>query len=133
MTIRLSLWAPVALYMAALFALSSIPNPPAPPQALSFVTDKPVHAMLYAGLAALVVRALAGGWRRSFTVETGVLAVIVATAYGVFDEFHQYFVPPRQMDAADVVADFVGAAIAATALYLFVRARRAESTPGSKR
>lgn len=37
------------------------------------------------------------------------VAVIGAMAYGVTDEIHQSFVPPREADALDVVADTFGA------------------------
>ena len=44
------LWMPVAGYMALIFALSSISHPPALPGQ----SDKGVHALLYAGLGALL-------------------------------------------------------------------------------
>src|SRR5262245_43033980 len=118
---RVWLWAPVALYMAVIFALSSVANPPEPPGLLSLVSDKGVHALLSGGLSSLVVRALSGGWLRPIRRQGAALAVILATVYGASDELHQYFVPPRQMDALDLVADFVGASVAALGLYLVAR------------
>ena len=41
-------WAPVAVYMGVIFALSSISRPPDLPSALG---DKGGHALLYSGLA----------------------------------------------------------------------------------
>lgn len=41
------------------------------------------------------------------------LAVIVASAYGVTDEFHQLFVPGRACDPADWLVDTAGAALGA--------------------
>jgi VanZ family protein len=122
-TSRVSLWAPVVAYMTVIFVLSSIPRPPEPPEALSFLSDKALHAMLYAGLAVLIVRALSGGWLRSFTVGTALLAVAIAVAYGISDEIHQYFVPLRTMDVGDVIADAVGAALAVWGLYVVGRQR----------
>ena len=113
-THRLSLWAPVALHMLFIFWLSSISRPPDLP---SGVSDKGAHALLYAGLGALLVRARAGGWRRPVTLGTAVAAVVVATLYGVGDEMHQYFVPLRQVELRDILADAIGAALAAGALY----------------
>lgn len=114
---RTSLWFPVILYMALIFGLSSIPAPPALPDGV----DKDAHALLYAGLGGLLVRALAGGWRRRVTIAAAGLAVAIAAVYGVSDEFHQSFVPPRQVETLDVVADAVGACLAAGALYAWSR------------
>ena len=130
MTRRLSLWFPVAAYMAAIFAISSIPNPPDLPSA---VGDKGGHAVLYFGLGALLVRALARGWSRRFTIGTAFTAVLYSTLYGITDEIHQAFVPPRQPDVRDIVVDGLGAAAAALLLWAWARWRlvRRSSTNGT--
>jgi VanZ family protein len=111
----------VALYMALIFAVSSIHNPPQLP---SSIGDKGGHAILYSGLAVLIVRALAGGWR-PFGAWIAVAAVLYSTLYGVSDELHQLLVPTRTADVRDLAADAVGAAVAVAALYVVhaVRAR----------
>lgn len=113
-TRRLSLWAPVALYMLCIFWLSSISRPPDLP---SGVSDKGGHVLLYSGLGALLVRARAGGWRRPVTLGIAAAAVVVATLYGITDEVHQHFVPPREAEVRDILADAIGASLAAGALY----------------
>lgn len=100
------LWAPPAIYAIAIFALSSIPNPPAPPGAL---TDKHLHALVYAGLALLVLRALAWGDASRVTSVRALGAAAIASAYGVTDELHQWFVPGRVVDALDLLANAAGA------------------------
>jgi VanZ family protein len=99
--------------MALIFGLSSVSKTPA------FVSgvDKYLHAMLYGGFGVLLVRAFAGGWHRRVTVSVVVATILIAALYGVSDEFHQSFVPHRSVEAMDVVADTVGASIAAVALY----------------
>ena len=111
------LWTPVAGYMALIFALSSLSNTPDFPPGV----DKDLHAILYAGLGALLTRALAGGMRRPVTPAVVARAVAIAAAYGVSDEFHQWFVPTRQVEAFDVLADTIGAAVAAAALLAWSR------------
>ena len=101
------LWLPVVLYMTFIFILSSISQPPE----LPLGTDKDAHGVLYAGLGVLLVRALAGGARRPVTLRIAITAIGIAALYGVSDEFHQWFVPPRQVEVLDVVADTVGAAV----------------------
>ncbi len=103
----------MALYLAFIFALSSVSHPPELPAG----SDKQLHALLYSGLGVLLARALAGGLRRRVTLSVAFAATLLAGLYGVSDEFHQYFVPPRQVETLDVVADTAGAAIAAFALH----------------
>lgn len=124
MTRAISLWAPVVAYMALIFMVS---GRPVPPDVEHLLPDKLVHAGEYAVLAALLVRACAGGWPRPLSMGVCVTAVILAVAYGVSDELHQSLVPARRMDAADLLADTVGAVCAATALYAWgiIRARNA--------
>jgi VanZ family protein len=113
-TRRLTLWAPVVCYMGLVFYASSLSHLP---DLATRLWDKLEHALAYSGLAVLLLRALAGGWRRPLTARTAVLAVAIAAAYGLSDEIHQHFVPPRSMDPYDLLADTTGAAAAASALY----------------
>lgn len=125
---QLRRWAPVAVYMAVIFALSSISRPPDLPSAIG---DKGGHALLYSGLASLFVRALAGGWRQSFGARTGFAAVAYSTIYGATDEVHQMFVPFRTADLADLAADALGAAAAVLVLHAAhtIRTRFGRSFP----
>ena len=104
-----------------IFLLSSVSDTPALPSG----TDKDLHALLYAGLSVLLTRALSGGRRAGITVAVALGAIVASAAYGVIDEFHQAFVPMRQADAWDVVADTTGATVAAFALLLWALARPA--------
>jgi hypothetical protein len=102
------LWGPVALQMALIFAASSIPELGALPGGMS---DKSGHGIGYGILGAVLVRALAGGRVNGVTWRRAGLAVLLATLYGVTDEFHQSFVPGRSPDRFDVLADCLGAAV----------------------
>lgn len=107
--------------MAGIYALSSVSHTPDLPAG----ADKNLHALLYAGLAAVMTRALAGGRLAGVTAKVATTAVVVSALYGVSDEIHQSFVPLRQSDSMDVVADTVGAAIAAGVLFAVARVRAA--------
>jgi VanZ family protein len=100
----LFLWGPVVAYMALIFYVSSLTEPPIPSG-----TDKPLHWIAYLGLAVLVVRALAGGLRRRVTLVTAAAAVLITVVYGATDEVHQMFVPGRSADWNDLAADAAGA------------------------
>ena len=111
---RLSLWAPVAAWMAVIFFLSSRPLP----AAASGVPDWATHGAGYALLAVLAARALAGGLARPASAGQAAAAVALSVAYGVTDEFHQSFVPGRVAEASDLVKDLAGAAAGAFACAL---------------
>jgi VanZ family protein len=68
--------------------------------------DKVVHFCVYALLATMIVRTGVGGRRAPL------VALLLASLYGVSDEVHQRFVPGRSMEFADWVADTLGAAVA---------------------
>lgn len=108
-------WAPVAIYMAAIFLVSADPSPPMP----SSVSDKPLHALAYFGLAVLALRAVARGLPARVTRRRAVAALVIAVGYGATDELHQMFVPGRSAELYDLYADAIGAAGGLMACYLW--------------
>jgi VanZ family protein len=111
----LSLWAPVVAYMAVIFYLSSLHNPPLPPE----VSDKAGHSFGYTWLGIFVTRALARGLPRRIGLGVALGALAIAIAYGMSDEFHQSFVAGRTEDVYDLFADAVGAGIGVVACWLW--------------
>jgi len=101
----LKLWAPVAAWMAVIFAASARSLP----QGMRPVPDWATHGAAYLILALLTCRALAGGWH-SLSLRGVLLAVALCAAYGVIDELHQSFVPGRHSEAGDVAKDLLGGA-----------------------
>lgn len=111
---RLGRWAwalgPVALYAGLIVFLSSRSSLPS-----VRLNDKLLHFGEYAVLAFLVNRAL-------FLLRPSVspraltlLAIGLATAFGVTDELHQRLVPNRDASVFDLVADFLGSVAGAMA------------------
>jgi VanZ family protein len=111
---RVGIWAPVAIYMALIFAGSSLSRPP---QVGPDVSDKLLHFVVYAGLGVVLVRALSRRWTAPVTARVAVRAALIAAVYGASDELHQAFVPERDSEVLDVAADAAGAAIASGALW----------------
>jgi hypothetical protein len=103
-------WIPVGLVAGMIFSLSSTPTPE---MYLSFlqwaVGDKMAHAMEYGALSILCYRAFRHGSGSWASRHAFVLAVLASAAYGMTDEWHQYFVPSRSADGLDLFADTVGA------------------------
>jgi VanZ family protein len=110
------LWAPVILQMAVIFGASSLsdPGPLLPPA----VSDKAAHALGYALLTFLMIRAIAGGRIEGVTWLRALLAVVLTVLYGASDEFHQRFVPGRTSDLLDLRADAIGACAGVLAWYV---------------
>jgi VanZ family protein len=115
-----ALWGPVLLCMAGIFVASSISQPPMP----AGVSDVSLHAIAYFVLALLLIRALAEGRWTGVTPARVILAVIITVLYGLSDEWHQSFVPSRHADVRDVVADAIGACMAAVAVWAWSIIRR---------
>ncbi len=109
---RLSLLLALA-WMAVLFYLSHQPTLATP--MLFSGQDKLFHALAYAVLGFLLLgsRQLSGNGFNTAQVRSSIL---IASLYGISDEFHQYFVPGRSADVWDWVADTLGAVIAVSLL-----------------
>ncbi len=76
--------------------------------------DKLLHFTCYFGLAFLLAQANAHGpMRKRFWI-----AFAIASLYGITDEIHQSFVPGREADFWDWLADSSGAWVGA---YLFLK------------
>lgn len=117
------IWGPVVVSMAAIFVLSGMSSPPAPIK----VSDKTEHFVGYGVLGAITARATAGATLSGLTGGAATTAWVVASLYGVSDEYHQSFVPGRTSDPADALADTAGAAAAILGLKAFgiiARSRR---------
>jgi VanZ family protein len=102
---RLSVWAPAAAWASVLFLLSAVPDLRA-----GFgipYGDKFGHLALYGVLGV----ALAWGRNRAPGVIPHVLLLALGALYGISDEFHQMYVPGRQPDFVDWIADVVGLSI----------------------
>jgi VanZ family protein len=106
---RLVLWLPALAYMAFIFYMSSMSEPPLPAN----VSDKVAHTFGYSALGFLILRAVAGRTGRPPRPWQIVAAVAIATFYGATDEYHQSFVAGRDSDIQDVYADAIGNAIGA--------------------
>lgn len=111
----LSLWTPVAVYMALIYGVSA-QSDAAPPAAVS---DTLAHAVVYVGLAVVVVRALAGGLPARVTRGIAGTALVVAIGYGATDEWHQLFVPGRVGELHDLYADAFGACAGVVACWVW--------------
>lgn len=108
--VRLSHFVPAlgwALLIASLSTTSALP--PIPWDFLS--PDKIGHLVFYAILTGLIIWAMAKGQEQAFSLSKGLLllAVVLASIYGIFLELVQANLPHRQFDYADMLANCLGA------------------------
>jgi len=105
-------------------------NPDISPEAIGRVQTfirKTGHVTEYAILALLIWRALRRPQRddpRPWCWREAFLAIGLAAAYAVTDEWHQSFVSTRYASAMDVVVDTIGATAGVLLLWLIGRLRR---------
>lgn len=109
---------PPVLVAATIFALSSQSSLPAP-DVVGW--DKLAHALAFGTLSLTCGRALFAYGRSRLTAA--VLGAAIAIVYGLTDELHQASVPGRSPDVLDLVADAVGAMVAAFVWFRWWRPR----------
>lgn len=101
-------WLPAALYMALIWALSSMSLTDVSIDEFPF-RDKGIHALEYGVLGFLVAHASLRTWPHRGRLRIFGVALLMTAGWGILDEIHQAFVPGRSSDVLDVVADLIGA------------------------
>ena len=128
---RIGFTAALAGWMALIFFLSSLADEQAsrvgPYDAyaiakLGSLRSLLAHLLLFGMLAALI-QATLWSWT-TFTnnsLRFAVIAISLAALYGISDEFHQSFVAGRNMSAADMMVNALGAVVAVATLRQLVK------------
>jgi len=100
-------WFPILIYCLLIFIQSSRPSPANLPHDFAHI-DKLLHFSAYAFLGALFARAFRTLSTKNNLRLVMTLSIILAGLYGISDEIHQAFVPFRDGDIMDVIADILG-------------------------
>ena len=107
-------WLPLIAYCLAIYIQSDLPSPEQIP---SFeFSDKILHFLAYAVMGVLFYRAYQTLRIKDNLQMLILLSVFSASLYGISDEIHQHFVPFRDGDFLDVIANILGA-ISGVCLY----------------
>ncbi|MEJ2658976.1 MAG: VanZ family protein [Desulfobacterales bacterium] len=112
-------WFPILLYCLLIFVQSSYPSPKIEPN-LPYI-DKVLHFMGYALLGALFLRAFYTTRIKHHLILIFALSVLLSGLYGISDEIHQSFVPYRDADTMDALADILGSAFGAGVFLLWFK------------
>jgi VanZ family protein len=120
---KLALWGGVLAWMGLIFFLSAESDPGALSRFDFEGADKLAHIILYAVLGLLLWRAsrFAGG--RLLGAQPTLWTYIMGTVYGLSDEWHQKFVPQREADVMDLLADCIGIGLGIMAAVVYQRAK----------
>lgn len=110
--------------MAVVFVLSSIPGKGDGKAARLLAAFDPqlqnlLHLPLFALLQYLWLRGLAAQGVRGAGLFAG--SLLITLGYGVFDEFHQYFVPGRYASLTDLLLNLTGALLGVLVYRLTLR------------
>lgn len=73
--------------------------------------DKLFHFVEYFILGALLARAFVNSFPKFGLKRVLFLSILIASAYGVLDEFHQRFVFERSPEIFDVIFDIMGSSL----------------------
>ena len=99
-------WFPILIYCLLIFIQSSYPSTEHIPD-WPYI-DKMLHFAAYVLLAALFLRAFKTTRIKNNLKLVLILSILLSSLYGVSDEIHQYFIPYRNADLLDVLADLFG-------------------------
>ncbi|PKB65067.1 MAG: hypothetical protein BZY80_01005 [SAR202 cluster bacterium Io17-Chloro-G2] len=129
--IRIGFTAALAGWMVLIFFLSSLPDEQAsrvgPYDAhaiakLGSMRGLLAHLFLFGTLASLF-QATLWSWTSftNYSLRLTFTAIVLATLYGVSDEFHQSYVAGRNMSPSDMLVNALGAVAAVAALRLLMK------------
>ena len=113
--------------MALIWALSSQSGQIVLPDLVPW-SDKAAHFVEYAILGGLYAHAVLRTWPQLSLLRALAIAAALTSAWGYLDEIHQAFVPGRNSDVRDWVADTLGAIVGCVLVSMFERARRRSQT-----
>lgn len=119
--ILLRYYGPLLLFMGLIFWSSSRSQPPLPIDAPDYV----LHAGTFFVLALLASRAFAFGLAKPAATWKLLAALAVSILFGLSDEWHQSYIPGRDVSLRDVAADGVGALLAVCGVALLWKMRGA--------
>jgi VanZ family protein len=108
----LKYWAPVVLWMGVIFIFSSYPTVKTSEVLWKeFFIKKSAHIIEFGILALLIFRALRNTYNLS-QKNTNLISILLASLYGVTDEYHQSYTSGREPTVRDALFDFVGSFLA---------------------
>jgi len=98
---------PAVVIALIIFLLSNSPHPELPRIGLEW-EDKVAHILAYFVFGLSVLMFVLTNSNKSDFKFVAIITILIGSIYGLTDEFHQYFVPGRDVEFFDWVADVIG-------------------------
>lgn len=117
-------WVPAVVYVALIFAVSSIPGSVFCEMPFR-IFDKAAHMVEFTGLGLFLMIAFRGSLADALRPHALLFALGAGFLIGVLDELYQLTVPGRSVEFLDWVADVVGVTVGTTAAMIHYRWRDA--------
>ena len=117
---------PIILYAALILTVSSISRLPTPDLGITYL-DKLAHFAEYFLFLVLMIRALTNRPLNLDGFPGYLLAVVFSIGFAAGDEYFQSFIPGRQSDIYDLLADSLGIILGAILLFLIHKRKRSTS------
>lgn len=105
----------MVIMLSAIFIASHQPEPVLVFEDFTF-HDKLLHMGVYFILGLSIIFALHGNFTNIGKKKIIILVLLIGCTYGFSDEIHQYFIPGRDADLLDWLADIAGIALSLAAL-----------------
>jgi VanZ family protein len=109
---RLRFWysLPAVLIAVTIFWLSNATHPEFPHIGIEW-EDKIAHSLAYFIFGISLIMFLLSNTKWDSRNKIAIVTIIIGALYGFSDELHQYFIPGRDAEFLDWVADIVGISI----------------------
>ncbi|MEE9217540.1 MAG: VanZ family protein [Acidobacteriota bacterium] len=113
----MSLWLPLAVYVALIYVLSAQSRLVWADRFPDFL----LHSVEFFLLTVLVIRALNGGLLIPIPARCYLWGFVLSSHYAMLDEIHQAFVTERISSMFDFMADLIGIDLALAAVFVLQR------------
>jgi VanZ family protein len=117
---------PALLYAALIFYVSGLRSISPPPFGFSW-DDKIYHFGEYALLSFFIFIALKYYRQESIRKYIHLVAIVIACIFAASDEIHQFFVPGRDSQLGDLLADSLGAILTQVAIWFYLKRKPQKS------
>lgn len=115
-------WLPFIAFVSFVFYMSSRPGATFPP-APFWGWDKVAHFIAFFTIVSSLAYALGSFTLMRAPVMSFVLIAFFGFAFGILDEWHQSFVPGREVSGYDLIADVAGSVAASLGVRYFLLKR----------